>query len=99
MNRKQKDNIWEKTDILINNFKRYDLEKRIQYVAKNAVNLELNNLQARRMLDDENIAVHELNNKNEEKQKETKRKIVVNLNKKKIKVKIHEQNAIKQYKT
>ena len=34
-------NIWENIDILINNFKRYDLEKRIQYVAKNAVNSEL----------------------------------------------------------
>uniref|UniRef100_A0A6C0EUD2 Uncharacterized protein n=1 Tax=viral metagenome TaxID=1070528 RepID=A0A6C0EUD2_9ZZZZ len=41
MNRQAQDNIWKKIDTLINNFKRYDLEKRIQYVAKNAVNLGL----------------------------------------------------------
>ena len=46
MNTIEQNEIWKKIDTLINNFKRYDLEKRIQYVAKNAVNLELNNLQA-----------------------------------------------------
>jgi len=41
MNTTEQNKIWRKIDTLINNFKRYDLEKRIQYVAKNAVNLEL----------------------------------------------------------
>jgi hypothetical protein len=49
MDKEQQNNIWKKIDILINNFKQYDLEKRIQYVAKNAVNLELNNLRARQI--------------------------------------------------
>ena len=46
MNTTEQNEIWKKIDTLINNFKRYDLEKRIQYVAKNAVNLKLKNLRA-----------------------------------------------------
>jgi len=80
MNRDQQDNIWKKIDTLVNNFKRYDLEKRIQYVAKNAVNLELNNLQARRILHDEKIAEHQLNNENKKKQQDMKHNILVKVN-------------------
>ncbi len=41
MDQDQINQIWNKTANLINKFKRYDLEKRIQYVAKNAVTSEL----------------------------------------------------------
>jgi hypothetical protein len=76
MNRQEQDNIWKKIDILINHFKTYDLEKRIQYVAKKAVTLELMASQIKktaiRTIDEK---VKEQEKKKEEEQREIIQKI------------------------
>jgi hypothetical protein len=71
MNQDQKNQIWNKTAILINNFKRYDLEKRIQYVAKNAVTSELLASQIKE------TAIKAINDNIEKEEKEQKQNDIV----------------------